>query len=282
MQKRNYLLSVLLLSAGMLTGCAKETDFSKRFPELMKYSFGEGYSFTYEKTDEQGDDCYALRYFDHSGKEHIVSDTVETRFTPYDPEIKECKDKTEEEYYLGEADYLINEEIGSIFKQELADEILRPMFPDYDELTNPRSESRAASLIVLTMPLFEYAFSEPQDLPLIERRMQVGTAQQVCKADLKSIACDDLRYSAVSMTVKEGHDPAPYLEKFKAAYANFAAMVGSPQTIVFQISQTVSSDKTERLWEKHLILGEEVDPKALTDLYSKEAKARVRKKYGIA
>lgn len=69
MNKRFTLPALLCAGALLLTGCGRETDLSKRYPDYFKYSFGDGAKFTYQKNDDDDEDhdSYLLEFTDSTG-----------------------------------------------------------------------------------------------------------------------------------------------------------------------------------------------------------------------
>lgn len=271
-------------TAAVKAGNARETDLSARFPEYMQYSFGEGFSMDYLRTDEKtGADCYAIRYTDHTGKQRTVSER-NAAFLSYENRLDSDLRRGEAEYYDVELAALVENETVAIFKDELEERVLKPSFPTYDETASNLKKLGSASLSAVIVPLMIYDLSAPEDLPLIQARYQAGTGLQVCNAGLETTGCDENWYFVLSCTVEAGEDAAPIVSQMQEAYKRYLREAGHPQNVTMLVRQKQDAG-LDTLYRTDLVFGEQVDCEQKQQSEpgynpKKDAEARIREKHG--
>ena len=265
-------------------GTARETDLSARFPEFMRYSFGDGFSMKYLRTDEKtGADCYEIRYTDRTGKQRTIRER-ESAFYSYENRLPTDQKRSETEYYDVELAALVENETAAVFKEELEERVLKPSFPAYDETASNLNKLGSASLTAVIVPLMIYDLSPEEDLPLIRARYETGTGLQVCNAGLETTGCDENWFLSLVCNVEAGEDAAPIVSQMQEAYKRYAKEAGHPQNVSMIVRQK-QDEGLNTLYRADLVLGEQVDCKQKLQSdpdYSpkKDAEARLREKHG--
>ena len=299
---RIILAAAVGAGALLLTGCTRDTDLSARYPEFMKYCFGDDYTFEYIPNEEAGYgyDDYRLTYCDHTGTLRTVQN-ITTTIEPYKAYKKgENGDYGDvfadaDTYYKSLLVTMVEDILFEQISREFRENVIKPDFPDVDTEANVSELPDGAEYFgaVLQMLPFD-AESYPNDpkYEVLYNLTQPGKGYQLCKADLSSTLNSDLWHMTSRLTVPKGKDAAPYVEKMKAAYERFLQMTDHPQNYSFSVVQErVDEDgdeTTEQVWNVEVLLGEAVT--VSTEEYCKgtdavgsvdAARVRLREKYGL-
>ena len=273
MKKRAIIRSALLAASAMfaLTGCGtRGTDLSKRYPEFFRYSFGENYTFKFRERYKTGNgtkntipcDSYLYNYTTENniwrmGGEGFFS------LSPYQSGLHP-QEQTEDDYYLGKLEELVQNEIRMIFQAGFSSKIAGP-YLGWDYGISDSTESM--------QPLFSVGDETEEAREAARTLLQPETGVQLCTATTESIVQDDRFYLYLRVRLNPGEDPARYLETMQAAAAEYRSM--HPQNYLFLLNQwaddaeDMSAMKT--LFCEYGILGEttEFDPRSSV-LYSGE------------
>ena len=280
-------IGVMILGAGalLLTGCAKETDLSARYPEYMKYCFGDGYSMEYLFSDDSGNDSYRLQYQDSTGKARTFEDTSELRILPYGKCENLDEGETKQEYYDSLLKYLVIEQIERRFREEVTEKVIKPSFLVYNpDAEDVYEELGGASFLMTVMPLMNETLGSKEDLPFIQKQYQPETGFQVCRTDLKSVAGSELWYVMVTVTAAPDADAEQMLRRTQEAYRRYCEEAGTPQNYSFLFKQELEDGSLQKLWSQNAVFGEPVDMDAVKrekgEVYTvfMEARDRLRAK----
>ena len=287
---KNRTICTTLLSAGtlLLTGCAKETDLSARFPDYMKYSFGDGYSMEYLSSNDTGRDCYRLSYQDSSGKTQTFEDTPALCILPYGKCDTLEEGETKKKYYESLLEYLVDEQIEQRFHEEVTEKIIKPSFPAYAPKEEDSSDDLGgASYYAFAQPLMNDVLGAEEDLPFIQKQYQPETGFQVCKTDLRSVAGSELWYVVFSVIAAPDADADQMLRQTQEAYRRYCEEAGTPQNYVFYFKQELEDGSLKLIWKQESVCGEMIDMDAVKQQKGEEytvfmeARDRLREKFGI-
>ena len=250
--------SKCLTAAGimlLLTGCARETDLSARFPDYLQYSLGADYK-TELLTDGGGKnaDKWQFYYHDHTG----ASREIKGGFSifPYDMRNNSLKDWSMEEYYTLKLNQLTALEISRISDAEFTEQIVKKHFSAYSGTMGEDGNLKTATLQFGAMTVMDYQMNaDKEDYDLL-----LKSVQQVCTANLKTVANSPAWYYFLFLNVDEGEDAQPFLTQAKDALSGYQSYAGTAQNYDFCVRQK-KNGKTETLWEEAIIHGEPADPR---------------------
>ncbi|MBR5372592.1 MAG: hypothetical protein IK130_10310 [Oscillospiraceae bacterium] len=300
MKHTKFMRMAAAAAALLLTACAqdsavkqRDTDLSARYSEFMEYCFGDDYTFEYvpDQEDHEFDD-YRLTYRDHTGTLHTVQNTM-TAIQPYKEYKKEENEPAfadADEYYSSILVTLVEDTLQTVISREFRETVIKPEFSDVDAQQMVSELPDGAEYVGAVVQMLPFdASSHPNDpqYEVLYNLTQPGKGYQLCKADLSSTLNSDLWYVVSRMKVPKGKDPAPYVEKMKAAYKRFLEMTDHPQTYFFAVS-LVDDEMSETVWKAQAMLGEVIT--VGTEEYCKgtdalssvsAARVRLREKYGL-
>ena len=246
------MICTALLGAGvlLLTGCAKETDLSARFPAYMKYSFGDDYTMELSKNGGgKSADEYQISYTDHTGKRRNVKGGF--LVYPYEKRGASLEAWSKEEYFKLRLSGLAALEISRIADEEITEEIIKPHFPEADSDSGTKVSASA-------MQVIEYA-KDKQDYALLEKVTAAETGWQVCRADWKTVANSPEWFYFVSVDLQEKTaDPAPLIAQAKEALSDYQEKAGAAQNYTFLV-RYMNGTEQEVYWEEAAILGKTVE-----------------------
>ena len=248
--------SKCLTAAGimlLLTGCARETDLSARFPDYLQYSLGADYK-TELLTDGGGKnpDKWQFTYHDHTGAERK---TQGFSVSPYDRRSKSFKDWTEEEYYSLRVLQLASWEIADIAYTEVTEEIFKPHFPEFNGKNCEDGNLGSAKLSIVPMTAIDFAMdTDKDDYAILQTCIAPGTGWQICTADWKTVANSADWYYFVSVDAEEGADAAKYTAQMQDALRDFKEQAGAAQNYTFFVRQ-MKDGKPVTVWQENAVLG---------------------------
>ena len=254
--KKKCLLCAAAAGLLMLTGCAKDSDLSARYDDFMKYSFGEDYQFEFVSTnDAVGLDNYKLTFHDHTGK--LRTENID--IYPYSKRNATQMDLSKKEYYDTQIEDVMIDCITAICEEEFEAKIMQPCFPSYQSTdNNAGGVLDGATMWIVSMPVLTLWELDKDEFPELRNRLDPQNGWQVCKADLKSIACDPEWSLDIQLSINEGVDPAPLLAQLQEAEKRLLEEVQTPQTLSIYAKQK-QDGKTERLFDTYYVLGEKLD-----------------------
>ena len=266
--KKLFAAAVIGASALMMTACAKKTDLFARYPKIVKHCFGEDCKLTYirsTKLSAYTTDDYRLEYKDHTGKTRVYS---EDHFSiiPYDKET-DADDYTEEEYYLGELELLAEEQLSTVFSDELFEQMIRSdipsAYPDGKYIKLGAGGMDGNMLFGIGM-LGSVCADDPEFQALGKEMLDADNGIAVCKADLNSIAQDERIRCMISVTLTEGADTAEYQKAFDAFLADFRKIGPVNYTFVLRGKKAAEDGtiNTSVILREDCILGEQIDAEA--------------------
>ena len=262
--KKLFAAAVIGASALMTTACAKKSDLLAQFPEMMKHCFGEDCKLTYVRSTKLSaytTDDYRLEYKDHTGKTRVYS---EDHFSiiPYDKET-DADDYTEEEYYLGELELLADNQLSTLFSDELFEQILRSDMTAVAKGTTIRlGEDGSDGFIVISAGLLGSVCSDDPELQALGTELlSAEKGFELCKADLKSIVQDERLWCMINMRLKKSADAAAYQKEFEAFLTDFRKLGPVNYSAVLR-QETLTDDgklDTETVCREDCILGTVID-----------------------
>lgn len=280
--KKKMLCSALLLCAGMLTGCGKKTDLSKRFPDYMAYCFGRDYHWQFEDTDSAGEECWLLTYQDENGVQQQMSRYF-SKLIPYD--AAHTYFKSADEYY----DWMMYDTVSLELSERCSDafrkELISPVFPVI--VGGTETDGGKCHVFLSYETVYSELDAEPEDFPLLREKITPDTGWQVCAPDWIAASCDEQLFTSLELQLSEKTEPAPYIEKMKQIYGSFLDKTGNPQNYTFKVVQQTDKQPYRILWRADAILGQTVQMDTLLteypDLftYSDLVLKRLREKHGI-
>ena len=267
MRLKNTLRMAALLGASALTvtACTRKTDLYARFPEHMKHCFGEDCKFSYVRSEELSSfstDNYRLEYKDCSGKTRVL-EANRLSIVPYDSETDGAY-CTEDAYYFGELEMLIQNELSDLFSEEFCEQVVRPLLPDsYFENSSVRfGKDGADGYIILSVgPLGSVNADDAETRAVGDEVLDAKTGIQLCKADLKSIVQDERLRCMLAMVITPDAESADYRAQFEQITAELRALGAQNLSAVLR-DESLDGDgviQTETVSREINILGQQVD-----------------------
>ncbi len=272
MKRRSIIPAILCAGALLLTGCSRDTDLAGRFPDYFRYSFGDGYRYSYEETEKTAVsgiqyDIFRLDYTDITGKQRSAHADI----TPYAKSDFKDEYASKEDYYYEEMQLLVDGEVDNVFADGFIEQILKPHFPTltFTEKGSPQLGPDGADGFIIAgcINLVSVASDDELSSKLAKEMLQPDTGIQVCTLRPEDLVKDDRYYETFVISLTEDADAAMYQEWFEAALADYRKW--GPQNYVFALKQR-TEESSEFLFREVCMLGETVDPEARKALWQEK------------
>jgi len=226
-------------AAILLTGCGTKNSVIKQYESYLAYSLGADGKLEYNGPNENGYDTYGLSYRDQNGNMH---ETDKDRFlaSSYEESKQDEPDLTEETYNFEVMLSIVNSAVRDRIIEEVREQVLKPCFPDYDRIEEGKdSEVSLLSVIPRVVIMYSNADGEKdtEELPRFRQWLEPDKGLQLCKTDLKSVACDPEWFVIVQCVLKENADADKYIGSMQKAVSEFRERTGSPQNYLFYLQQ---------------------------------------------
>ena len=281
---KKHLLCAAVLSIMMLTGCGSKNSVIKQYEDYLRYSLGADGELEYSGKNERGEDTYSLSYRDQNGTQHIKS--PDSLFFPdYAESKKNFPELTEETYGFETMLNIVNREMTKRFEEAIYEQVLKPCFPLSDMIGT--GEERYVSMFsVQPRSVILYNKTHEAEIPLFKKWLDPENGVQLCKSDLKSLACNQEWEITVICQINEKADAEQYIKIMQEAFSKYKELTGNPQNYLFCLNQKDAEQKKDKvLYSEIGILGEKADsdlnPESTFSVLT-AMQDRLRNKLGLA
>lgn len=270
---KKTVFAATLAATLLLAGCGKGTNMPKKFKTYLDHTFGGNYTVE-EVEDSEYNRTWNVTYTDVFGKEH----TTELYGSKIDDGDKEIFGNQENfdcsELYYFSVDQISNIARTEFYERFIADRLEFDM-PDGMICHNDKDET-------LTLGVLPLIYSgSGKHMEYIKQQISAEDGMKISEYDLKQAAQNPYMYIVFNVSADISADPQECIDKMEEIYSEFLSYTESPQNYRFTLKQKKEEDGDfVRLFNKTVILGEEIDEEAMEKdggkfYYSSELRKRL-------
>ena len=237
-------------------------DLSAKYPEFFQYSFGKDASFQYENTYlENGvnvEESYQLSFYDKNGNQY---------FRPYavGNQLVHCVLGSAEKGYQSNLEVITEDCMDAVFQQDFYESVVKKYLENASCDRNsirPIGVRDDPDIMTFSCSVINSVSLFQSDSATLDRlataHITPETGWKVCDTDWKSIASDEEWLLEIEMNLRRKADPEVYKEKLEAMIEEYASASDQPVSYTVQLTQDWSDTEDKMIWQKTVILGEEV------------------------
>lgn len=243
-------------------------DIPAAYKDFLDYTFDGNYTISLSEEgviNEGTDREQAYRYYDVSyvRKDGTKRSAIFTskEFTDSERKMYESEQRMNNE----EMNAFCHCEIREAFEKEFVENILRGYLDvEYKEdgMSCENEDYNCFIGVVSNIGLFsmESEFYE-KSCRIVDSHIAPGTGYKLSEAGLKTAANDREFYFIMRLTIKNGADVQPYIEKMNSIISDYFAYVGNPMNCSFVIKETSDGtvETTKTIFDKNFLMGQEID-----------------------